>query len=196
MRIAFGAASGSRAEHATAQPILLDNKRRVVAFVYEDCVTGYHVERHRTDGCWLLDNGAATGAECILAIQRHYNIPTARTQGPWLVLPEDRGGRPKHYWPLAVIREDPPRVVCRLPDGWGDEDYANAELLAAAPALLGAALPVAEWLSPFVDGHEQVGNMDMAKARRFRDVVFAAQAQVTAPSSEAAVTGEQDDAAF
>lgn len=53
----------------------------------------------------------------------------------------------------------------------GDENIANAYLLEAMPDLYAAALPIADWLSHFVEKGEQLGNLDMRHAARLIEAV-------------------------
>lgn len=72
------------------------------------------------------------------------------TPGPWQVC--------KFQYMHEVIDYSGKRVIARLPDGYTDEDKANACLIAAAPDLLNALLALRDACSGSDDvqeAHEQ-----------------------------------------
>ena len=63
---------------------------------------------------------------------------TKHTPGPWEVIKENRGAIPHQWRPLSIVANaDGPdeKIIARLPDGLGPEDFANAALIASAPRL-------------------------------------------------------------
>ncbi len=61
---------------------------------------------------------------------------STHTPRPWMKTTENKGAIPEHFRPLVVTNGSGDRVVARLPDGWDEENRANADLITAAPELL------------------------------------------------------------
>lgn len=89
-------------------------------------------------------------------------IPS-HTPGPWKVDGAD----------ITDSRGTP--VALRYADAGAVEADMNGHLIASAPELLAACLPLAEWLGHFRDTGEQLGNLDM----RHVDTLRAAIAKAT-----------------
>lgn len=93
------------------------------------------------------------------------------TPGPWKAQRDLRGIRNNGPLPLGELSfgvYTDTRLLCMedyrgLGFGPSDEEQeANAHLIAAAPDLLEALKPLAEWLYSFRISHKQVGNLDMS----------------------------------
>ena len=85
---------------------------------------------------------------------------TKHTPGPWEVIKENRGAIPHQWRPLSIVANaDGPdeKIIARLPDGLGPEDFANAALIASAPRLKVERDALLAEIKKYVDAVEDLG---------------------------------------